>query len=83
MPTYVYQIIDTLEEVEIEQSISAKPLTVIEHNGRVCSVKRIIAGSANFILKGGCWGRDNYSHGIQSPAQEMKELKQWERSQKK
>jgi predicted nucleic acid-binding Zn ribbon protein len=62
MPTYVYQVIDTGEEVEVEQSISAKPLTVLEHNGRVCSVKRLIAGSSNFILKGSAWGRDGYYH---------------------
>ena len=65
MAVYLYQIISTGEEIEVEHSVNAKPLTVLEHEGRLVSVKRLIAGSSNFVLKGGNWARDGYNNRIQ------------------
>lgn len=66
MATYLYQIVETGEEIEVEHSVNAKPLTVLEHEGRLVSVRRLISGSSNFVLKGGCWSRDGFEKGLQS-----------------
>lgn len=52
--------------LEIEHPISQSPLaeTTLE-SGEIVKVKRLISGSTNFILKGDCWARTNYSRGAQ------------------
>ncbi len=70
MPTYVYELVsegpNKGKTVEFEQSIKELPLATVEIEGVEYDVKRIIAGSTNFILKGGCWHRDSYEKGLQS-----------------
>lgn len=64
---YIYEIIETGEQLEIEQKITDPRLETIEHNGQQVAVKRLITGGTGFILRGGCWSRDDYSAGIQNP----------------
>lgn len=62
--TYLYQFTDVENEtVEVEQSIKDEALT--SYNDR--PVKRLISAGTGFILKGGCWTRDEFSRGIQEP----------------
>ena len=64
MPTYCYELVsegpDKGKTVEFTQSIKDLPFATVEINGVEYDVKRIIAGSTNFILKGSVWARDGY-----------------------
>lgn len=52
--------------LEIEHPISQSPLAETRlESGETVKVKRLISGSTNFILKGDCWARTNYSRGAQ------------------
>jgi hypothetical protein len=68
--TYVYEIMDGPDKgktFEAEQSIKDQKWSFADFNGRMCRVRRVIAGGTNFILKGDCWGKHGYERGIQSP----------------
>jgi predicted nucleic acid-binding Zn ribbon protein len=65
---YLYELVggkDAGETIEIEHPLSQPALTEYKHNGRMRKVRRVIAGGTNFILKGDCWSRTNYSRGVQ------------------
>lgn len=64
---YIYEIIETGEQLEIEQKITDARLETIERDGQQIAVKRLITGGTGFILRGGNWHRDGYSTGIQEP----------------
>lgn len=63
MPTYIYEC-EThgqFEEVhsikiQLEECPKCK-----EENLKPSKFRRLISGSGNFILQGGCWAKDNYS----------------------
>jgi hypothetical protein len=80
---YDYEVVETGQVIEVEHPISQPALTEYTlEDGRKVNVRRLISGSTKFVLKGGNWARDGYSVGIQNPAQEMRDLKQWEKSRK-
>lgn len=54
------------EQFEVEHPISQPAFTEYKYKGRVRKVRRLIGGGTGFVLKGGCWSRDNYSMGVQS-----------------
>jgi len=64
MPTYRYQVIADGREVEVEQRITAPALTVLEVEGKVVSVKRLINGTPMIDLRSGPsggWAASGYS----------------------
>jgi putative FmdB family regulatory protein len=60
MPTYEYGCDSCGAEFEREQSIKDAPIKKCPKCGKA-KARRMIAGSGNFILKGGGWYSDLYS----------------------
>lgn len=69
MPTYTYEVTTEGEHfgetVEVSQSIKEPAFTTLTIDGKELSVRRVISGPAGFILKGGAWARDGYTHATQ------------------
>jgi len=64
MPTYLYQVISTGAQLEVEQSIREPAHTVLEVDGELVSVKRLISGPGSFQLisgDSGGWSNTGYS----------------------
>jgi predicted nucleic acid-binding Zn ribbon protein len=59
MPSYDYEIITTGEIVTVEQSIKEPAHTILEIDGELRTVRRVISPST-FLLKGSCWAKDGY-----------------------
>lgn len=71
MPVYEYEC-DRCGSFEVEQKITAEPLTACPHTMREAvrggfvaapcdgNVRRLIASSTNFVLKGTGWFKDGY-----------------------
>ncbi|MFW6050550.1 MAG: FmdB family zinc ribbon protein, partial [Myxococcota bacterium] len=60
MPTYAYACDACGAEFEREQRMTDKPIKKCTSCGKQ-KARRMIAGSGNFILKGGGWYNDLYS----------------------
>jgi hypothetical protein len=63
--TYVYQIISTGKTLEVEQRISEDAHTVLEVDGEMVSVKRLISAAPGFNLvsgPAGGWAESGYGH---------------------
>ena len=61
MATYTYEVITTGQQIEVTQSIKEPAHTVLEIDGELRTVRRLIAGSTSFHLKGGRWAKQGYS----------------------
>jgi predicted nucleic acid-binding Zn ribbon protein len=59
MPHYDYEIITTGKIVTVEQSIKEPAHTVLEIDGELRTVRRVISNTT-FLLKGSCWAKDGY-----------------------
>lgn len=69
MPLYEYEILEgplAGQSLEIEHKMTDPAYETLTVEGTNVRVKRVIAGSSNFILKGSNWGRDGYTTGTQS-----------------
>jgi putative FmdB family regulatory protein len=62
VPTYPYVCTSCNKEFEVEQRITAEPLTTCEACGQP-ALKRQIAGTS-FVLKGQHWYKDGYSSNV-------------------
>lgn len=63
--TYSYEVITTGEIIEVEQKISEPAHTVLEINGELRTVRRVITSSQGFVLKSGPsggWSSTGYGH---------------------
>jgi putative FmdB family regulatory protein len=67
VPTYEYECDDCKRVYEVQQRISAEPLTVCQHCGG--RVRRLIS-PAPFILKGGGWYVTDYPSASRKKAME-------------
>jgi len=61
MPNYIYEIVSTGQQIEVEQRITEPAHTVLEVDGELVTVRRLISGAGNFMLMGGQWAADGYS----------------------
>ena len=59
MPIYEYECKSCKEIFEVVQSITDDPSAVCQKCNTI-SNNKLISGSS-FILKGGCWAKDQYS----------------------
>ena len=61
MPTYEYECLKCKQTFEVEQPMADPPLDFHYNNDGKCGpVKRLIAGSTGFTLKGNGWYKDGY-----------------------
>lgn len=66
--TYLYEILSTGATVEVEQRISEPAHTVLEIDGELHAVKRLISGTPRFDLRSGPsggWSSVGYSKTLQ------------------
>jgi hypothetical protein len=64
MPTYDYEIITTGQVIQVEQSIKEPAHTVLELDGELRCVRRLISGAPRFNLisgDSGGWSEAGYS----------------------
>lgn len=54
--TYLYEIISTGETIEVEQKITEPAHTVLEIDGELHTVRRLISGVPSFTLVSGASG---------------------------
>lgn len=61
--TYIYEVIETGQQIEVEQSIKEPPHTVLEVDGNFHNVRRLVSGGTGFLLsQGGVgWSKQGYS----------------------
>lgn len=62
--TYLYEVLSTGEQVEVEQRITEAAHQTLEVNGKVEHVRRLIAGTPAFDLRSGPtggWAASGYS----------------------
>ncbi len=62
--TYLYEVVKTGKTIEVQQRITEPAHTVLEIDGELVTVKRLISGAPGFNLipgPSGGWASDGYS----------------------